>query len=141
MGHVYRRKISSRGQIVLPPEVRRDLGLRAGDEVVFEKVDGTWVIKPGLPPRKPFLEAIGALRHQNRTGLSTTELLDELRGPWSGTRCGRPWTPVHWVHCSRASLPRSELLRPFFNSGAKGIFMFVRRFLESLWCNIADKLC
>lgn len=80
-GPIYRRKVSSRGQTVLPPEVRVDLGVRPGDEVVFEKVDGRWVIRPGFSSDDPFRAAIGALRDRARVRMPSTELLDEIRGP------------------------------------------------------------
>ena len=80
-GREHRRKVSTRWQTVLPPEVRQDLGLRPGDEIAFEKVDGAWVIRPVVPQGNPYRKAIGALREHTRVRGSTREFLDEVRGP------------------------------------------------------------
>ncbi len=39
-------KVTSKGQITLPYEVRRELGVRAGDKVEFEKDDSGFHIRP-----------------------------------------------------------------------------------------------
>ena len=39
-------KITSKGQITLPYEVRREMGVRAGDKVEFEKDDTGFHIHP-----------------------------------------------------------------------------------------------
>ena len=38
-------KITSKGQVTIPVEVRRALGLDVGDTTLFEKIDGNIVIK------------------------------------------------------------------------------------------------
>ena len=38
-------KITSKGQVTIPVEVRRALGLDVGDTILFEKIDGNIVIK------------------------------------------------------------------------------------------------
>ncbi len=38
--------LSSKGQLVIPLEVRRRLGLKAGDQFVCEVVDGKIVLEP-----------------------------------------------------------------------------------------------
>ena len=40
-------KVTSKGQITLPRDVRDDLKLREGDRVSFEKIDGRYVLKIG----------------------------------------------------------------------------------------------
>jgi antitoxin PrlF len=39
-------KITSKGQITLPYEIRREMGVRAGDKVEFEKDDAGFHIRP-----------------------------------------------------------------------------------------------
>jgi antitoxin PrlF len=53
--------ISSKGQITVPLEIRRRLGLKEGDRVEFV-VEGEWtVIRPAQPPKNPFEKYVGAL--------------------------------------------------------------------------------
>jgi len=44
-----RRRLSSKGQVSLPGEVRKALGLRPGDEVVFEITGGEVTIRRADP--------------------------------------------------------------------------------------------
>jgi antitoxin PrlF len=54
-------RLSSKGQVTIPQEVREDLGLRPGDRVDFVKEDGKTVLKP-LRERVPsFREYVGML--------------------------------------------------------------------------------
>ncbi len=53
--------ISSKGQITVPLEIRRRLGLKEGDRVEFV-VEGEWtIIRPAQPPENPFEKYVGAL--------------------------------------------------------------------------------
>jgi antitoxin PrlF len=53
--------ISSKGQITVPIEIRRRLGLREGDRVEFV-VDGErTIMRPAQPPENPFEKYAGAL--------------------------------------------------------------------------------
>jgi AbrB family looped-hinge helix DNA binding protein len=51
-------KVTSKGQITLPYEVRRELGVRAGDKVEFEKVDTGFHIRP-VRTESPFAKYAG----------------------------------------------------------------------------------
>ncbi len=46
--------ISSKGQITVPLEIRRRLGLKEGDRVEFVVEGEKTVIRPARPPRKSF---------------------------------------------------------------------------------------
>lgn len=53
--------ISSKGQITVPLEIRRRLGLKEGDRVEFV-VEGEWtIIRPAHPPQNPFEKYAGVL--------------------------------------------------------------------------------
>jgi AbrB family looped-hinge helix DNA binding protein len=69
--------ISSKGQITVPVEVRRRLGLTAGTPVEFEVRDREVVLRKGASDKHPVDEAYGLLK-LNRP---VDELLDEMRGP------------------------------------------------------------
>lgn len=39
-------KITSKGQITIPREVRRALGVKEGDRLIFEETNGEMVVRP-----------------------------------------------------------------------------------------------
>ena len=53
--------LTSKGQITIPSEVRRHLGLRKGDRVEFDIVDGTAILRSISPEHDPFAAYAGAL--------------------------------------------------------------------------------
>ena len=65
--------LTSKGQITLPAELRRKLGLRAGDRVDFEEREGGIMLKP---KKRPLLSLLGIL-HQPDRPPSSIEEMDE----------------------------------------------------------------
>ncbi len=53
--------ISSKGQVTVPHEIRRRLGLKEGDRVEFVIDNDRTVIRPMRAPENPFLKYVGAL--------------------------------------------------------------------------------
>ncbi|HTZ57111.1 MAG TPA: AbrB/MazE/SpoVT family DNA-binding domain-containing protein [Acidobacteriaceae bacterium] len=53
--------ISSKGQITLPLEIRRRLGLREGDRVEFVVEDERTIIRPARTAENPFEKYAGSL--------------------------------------------------------------------------------
>ncbi len=53
--------ISSKGQITVPLEVRKRLGLSVGDRVEFVVDKDRTTIRPARAPENPFLKYVGAL--------------------------------------------------------------------------------
>lgn len=72
-----RAKITSKGQITLPKEVRERLGLETGDELEFVEEGGRFLIHKRVP-RSPFDKYLGYLREKR--GEDPDELVRELRG-------------------------------------------------------------
>lgn len=75
-----RAKITSKGQVTIPKSVRRALGIREGDSLVFEVENGEARVRP---LRKPvsFADYAGAWREGE--GMSMEEVnacIRELRG-------------------------------------------------------------
>jgi AbrB family looped-hinge helix DNA binding protein len=64
--------ISSKGQITVPLEIRKRLGLKAGDRVEFVVDEGRTTIRPASAPENPFLKYIGAL-----PAFSSTDQINE----------------------------------------------------------------
>lgn len=56
-----RAKITSKGQVTIPQEVRRRLGLRKGDRIEFVVEDGVTILRPARDGENPFEAYAGAL--------------------------------------------------------------------------------
>lgn len=68
-------KITSKGQITLPKEIRDALGLRAGDRVMFVvRDDGTVVISP----RKASLDQLFGRLKPEKQGVSLEDMQDAI---------------------------------------------------------------
>jgi AbrB family looped-hinge helix DNA binding protein len=59
MGHF--STISSKGQLTVPQEIRKRLGLETGDRVEFVVEEGRTVIRPARSEVNPFEKYIGIL--------------------------------------------------------------------------------
>ncbi len=70
-------KITSKGQITLPKEVRRRLGVGPGDQVEFVEENGRYVLKK-IVKVSPFDAYVGFLKSQK--GSDTDQIIRELRG-------------------------------------------------------------
>lgn len=53
-------RISSKGQITVPVEVRKRLGVKTGDRVEFVFKDSQMIVRPERSPENPFLKYVGA---------------------------------------------------------------------------------
>ena len=75
-----RGKLTSKGQITIPLEVRKRLGLRVGDEVdfIFEK-DRT-VLRPARSKENPFAKWVGAGRGAFKGDTDSIRWQREMRG-------------------------------------------------------------
>lgn len=51
--------ISSKGQITLPIEIRKRLGLKTGDRVEFVVDDKRTILRPARSPENPFEKYVG----------------------------------------------------------------------------------
>ena len=70
-------RISSKGQITVPVEVRDELGLAAGTEIEFVVRDGEAVLRKGGGATHPVDRLYGRLK----LGKPVDALLDAMRGP------------------------------------------------------------
>jgi len=53
--------MTSKGQLTVPQEIRKRLGLETGDRVEFVVEEGRTVIRPARSETNPFLKYIGIL--------------------------------------------------------------------------------
>lgn len=73
-------RITSKGQVTIPQQVRRELGLEPGDEVVIEARDGVAQIVPAHGPTGRGPRIVAALLGRGDVELSTDEILALTRG-------------------------------------------------------------
>lgn len=58
---IYGSSVTSKGQVTIPQEIRRRLGLRTGDRVEFVSEDRRTVLRRAAGKVNPFAKYIGAL--------------------------------------------------------------------------------
>ena len=70
-------RVTSKGRITIPKEIRKGLGLHPGDYVGFEESGGTVVIRK-LVAGSPFDKWVDKLEHLK--GIRSDDLVREARG-------------------------------------------------------------
>lgn len=76
-------RITSKGQVTIPQDIREKAGLLPNTEVEFEIVRGKVILKPTGAPGSKGERLVRALRGSAgpvRRGMSTDELMSHLRG-------------------------------------------------------------
>jgi len=77
--------ISSKGQVTVPVDVRRRLGVKAGDKIAYVVKDGLTYIQPVRTEENPFEKWIGALSKSAPEGTAVAWVRemrnDEFGGP------------------------------------------------------------
>ena len=71
-------RVTSKGQVTIPKNVRERLGVRSGDEVEFFEKDGVVVVRKQTG-KSPFHEWHGYLK-KHLAGRRTDEIIREMRG-------------------------------------------------------------
>lgn len=69
-------KITAKGQITLPIEVRESLGLHPGDKVEIAESPHGYIIKKHALP-SPFTKYVGCVKSRQK---QTDKVIEELRG-------------------------------------------------------------
>lgn len=70
-------KVQAKGQVTIPVEIRRKLGLKQGDLVAFEETEDGILIKPQEVVAVSALDKIGAALRER--GITLQELLESGR--------------------------------------------------------------
>lgn len=73
-------RITSKGQVTIPQQVRRELGLEPGDEVEIVVRDGVATILPATGPSDRGRRIVEAMWGRASAGLSTDEIMALTRG-------------------------------------------------------------
>lgn len=77
----FKSKLTSKGQITLPQEIRRRLGLHTGDEVEFVAEDRRTIVRRAPSQADPFKKYQGALKGVFKTRKEINAWLRDLRDP------------------------------------------------------------
>ena len=70
-------KVTSKGQVTIPKEIREKLGVHPGEDVGFEEKDNLLVISK-VVTKSPFDKWVGRLKHLR--GKRSDDLVKEARG-------------------------------------------------------------
>ena len=70
-------KVTSKGQVTIPKEIREKLGVHPGEDVGFEERDNLLVISK-VVTKSPFDKWVGKLKHLERQ--RSDDLVREARG-------------------------------------------------------------
>ena len=70
-------KITSKGQITIPKEIRDMLCVSGGDKILFENIDGNIVLKKA--EERDLISILDQIRPMKK---STIKLIKELRNEW-----------------------------------------------------------
>jgi AbrB family looped-hinge helix DNA binding protein len=70
-------KVTSKGQVTIPKEVRDRLGVQAGEGISFEGKNGVFYIRKSLK-KSPFDKWVGKLK--TLKGQKTDAIVNDLRG-------------------------------------------------------------
>jgi AbrB family looped-hinge helix DNA binding protein len=82
--------VSSKGQVTIPIEIRRSLGLRDGDKVRFVAEKGTVSIRPVVDEQPdPLGQYVGALGNFAGGLKEITAWVDDIRGRTPSARARR----------------------------------------------------
>ena len=70
-------KITSKGQITIPKEIRDTLGVSSGDKILFEKRNGDIIIKKAQKN-----DVVSVLDQTQPLGKKAKKILKGIRGEW-----------------------------------------------------------
>ena len=73
-------RVTEKGQVTIPKELRDELGIGAGSEVEFERADDTIVIRKAKHGPVRGQRLLERLRGQGDVAMSTDEILALTRG-------------------------------------------------------------
>jgi AbrB family looped-hinge helix DNA binding protein len=78
-----RARITSKFQITIPAEVRREFGLRVGEQLEFVKDERGYVQLKRHFDESPFKKWVGAFKHLDPDApwKTTDEFIEAIRGP------------------------------------------------------------
>jgi len=80
----YKSRVTGRGRITVPPEIRRRLGLHAGDEIEFVAEERRTIVRRAPSKTDPFKKYQGALKGVSENRREINAWLRDMREPGRG---------------------------------------------------------
>ncbi len=74
---IVRRRVGPRGQVVIPKDLRRHLGVEPGSQVIFEVRGEEVVMKPGKAPENAVEEYVSVITSKLKTKIQLDSLIEE----------------------------------------------------------------
>ena len=71
-------KITSKGQVTIPPAICQRLGIGPGDEIEFQETDNGIIVTKGVTA-SPFDKYVGYLK--KKRGQQPDRIVEKMRGP------------------------------------------------------------
>ena len=80
MSEIATTKMSSRGQVVIPEEIRKRLGLKAGSQFVVVAHDDAVILKPITPPSLDDFDEllVEARRRARQVGMKPSDIKEAI---------------------------------------------------------------
>lgn len=73
----FRRRLGTKGQVVVPRDVRQHLGIRSGSEVIFEVRNEEAVLKPGVVPSDVVSQYLSIISPKLKKKVQLEDILEE----------------------------------------------------------------
>ncbi len=72
-----RRTLGSKGQVVIPKDLRQYLGITVGSTVTFEIKDGEVILRPEKQPREAVEEYISVIRRKMKKPVNLEKIIEQ----------------------------------------------------------------
>jgi antitoxin PrlF len=83
----FKAKVTSKGQVTIPLEVRKRLGIRQGDQVEFDTTSPETILRPAHRRENPFDKWVGIAKDAFPGGaVEMNAWIREMRGDWDEDR-------------------------------------------------------
>ena len=73
---IMRRTLGPKGQVVIPKDVRKHLGVEPGSEVIFEVKENEVVMKPSRPPADAVEEYVSIVTSKLKRMVRLDEIIE-----------------------------------------------------------------
>ncbi|MEM4251142.1 MAG: AbrB/MazE/SpoVT family DNA-binding domain-containing protein [Candidatus Bathyarchaeia archaeon] len=74
---ILKRKIGSKGQVVIPKDVRQYVGVEPGSEVIFEVREGEVILKPSRAPDDIVNEYLSIITSKLKSRIQLDQIIEE----------------------------------------------------------------
>jgi AbrB family looped-hinge helix DNA binding protein len=85
-------RVTTKGQVTIPKEIREELGIEPGDEVVFEPIDGGYEIRKEAPTTETGEDPFEKYRGSAESDETMPQRMRRLRGEYPRTVGGESGT-------------------------------------------------